>query len=219
MRGVFSRLYEPDTIPDDDQAILADIASAIRTPDFDMPRSTPAASNGSRGECHPRALPMPELRHEEGLKLVRPFSTNRVECSSCFSSWIIDVGCRIASADESGRAEGVWTPLPVYYQQILRMPLSPIRSQVRLGLAPAEQIYLISRPRFLFTEEKFPNLRVFAFGRAFLTGWRLIFRTRIGIPLSAPLATIGALSVDPGTSSISPTRASSTASPSATRAP
>jgi 1-acyl-sn-glycerol-3-phosphate acyltransferase len=199
VRGVFSRLYEPSAIPDDDQAVIADVAAAIRTPDFDHPLES--ARNGQKGLAVnvTRVLyRCPSCGTQEGLKLVRPFSTNRVECSSCFSSWIIDVGCRLATVDESGRAEGEWSPLPEYYRQILAMPLSPIRSEVRLGLAPGEQIYLISRPRFLFTQEKFPNLRVFAFGRAFLTSRRLVFRTRIGIPLSAPLATIGALSVDPG---------------------
>jgi 1-acyl-sn-glycerol-3-phosphate acyltransferase len=199
VRGVFSRLYEPSAIPDDDQAVIADVAAAIRTPDFDHPLEP--ARNGQKGLAVnvTRVLyRCPSCGTQEGLKLVRPFSTNRVECSSCFSSWIIDVGCRLATVDESGRAEGDWSPLPEYYRRILAMPLSPIRSEVRLGLAPGEQIYLISRPRFLFTQEKFPNLRVFAFGRAFLTSRRLVFRTRIGIPLSAPLATIGALSVDPG---------------------
>jgi 1-acyl-sn-glycerol-3-phosphate acyltransferase len=199
VRGVFSRLYEPSAIPDDDQVILADIAAAIRTPDFDRPLD--GARNGQKGLAVnvTRVLyRCPSCGTQEGLKMVRPFSTNRVECSSCFSSWIIDIGCRLATVDESGHAEGAWTPLPEYYRQILSMPLSPIRTQVRLGLAPGEEIHLISRPRFLFTQEKFPNLRVFAFGRAFLTSRRLIFRTRIGIPLSAPLATIGALSVDPG---------------------
>jgi 1-acyl-sn-glycerol-3-phosphate acyltransferase len=199
VRGVFSRLYEPSLIPEDDQVILSDVAAAIRTPDFDHPLDT--ERNGQKGLAVnvTRVLyRCPSCGTQEGLKLVRPFSTNRVECSSCFSSWIIDVGCRLATVDESGRPEGTWTPLPEYYRQILLMPLSPIHTQVRLGLAPGEQIYLISRPRFLFTQEKFPNLRVFAFGRAFLTSRRLVFRTRIGIPLSAPLATIGALSVDPG---------------------
>jgi 1-acyl-sn-glycerol-3-phosphate acyltransferase len=199
VRGVFSRLYEPEKIPDDDQVILSDVAAAIRTPDFDQPLE--GTRNGQKGLAVnvTRVLyRCPSCGTQEGLKLVRPFSTNRVECSSCFSSWIIDIGCRLATVDESGRAEGAWTPLPEYYRQILSMPLSPIRSHVRLGLAPGEEIFLISRPRFLFTQEKFPNLRVFAFGRAFLTSRRLIFRTRIGIPLSAPLATIGALSVDPG---------------------
>jgi 1-acyl-sn-glycerol-3-phosphate acyltransferase len=199
VRGVFSRLYTPDEIPRDDDRVLRDIAAAIRTPDFELPVDT--SRNRQRGLAVnvTRVLyRCPSCGTQEGLKLVRPFSTNSIECSSCFSTWVIDAGCRLAPADENGKAECCWTPLPEYYQRIRCMPLTPIRSEVRLGLAPAERIYLISRPRFLFKQEKFPNLRLFAFGKAFLTGERLVFRTRIGIPLDAPLAAIGALSVDPG---------------------
>jgi hypothetical protein len=78
------------------------------------------------------------------------------------------------------------------------MPFTPIRTEARLGLAPGEQVFLISRPHFLFHQHKFPNLRRLAFGRAFLTNRRLLFRTRLGIPLAAPLSALGALSVDPG---------------------
>ena len=199
VRGMFSRLYEPGGIPDNDATILADIAAAIRTTDFDTPVVASAGRLTGLAVNLTRVLyRCPSCGTQEGLKLVRPFSTNMVECSSCFSSWIIDVGCRISSADENGQAEGGWTPLPEYYRQIQRMALTPIRSEARLDLAADEQIYLISRPRFLFIQETFPNLRVFAFGRAFLTSSRLIFRTRIGIPLAAPLSTLGALSVDPG---------------------
>jgi 1-acyl-sn-glycerol-3-phosphate acyltransferase len=199
VRGVFSRLYAPDAIPADDDKILADIASAIRNPDFEVAIDTSRNHQTGLAVNVTRVLyRCPTCGTQEGLKLVRPFSTNMIECSSCFSTWVIDVGCRLALADENGKAEGGWTPLPEYYQRILHMPLNAIRSEVRLGLAADEQIYLISRPRFLFTQEKFPNLRVFAFGRAFLTSRRLVFRTRIGIPLSAPLRTIAALSVDPG---------------------
>ena len=93
----------------------------------------------------------------EGLKLVRPFSTNMIECSSCFSTWVIDAGCRLSVADENGTAEGGWVPLPAHYEHISGMPLTPIRSEVRLGLAAGEQIVLISRPRFLFKQERFPE--------------------------------------------------------------
>jgi 1-acyl-sn-glycerol-3-phosphate acyltransferase len=199
VRGVFSLLYTPDAIPPDDEKILVDIGAAIRTPDFELP--VDPSRNHQRGLAVNVTRVMyrcPSCGTQEGLKLVRPFSSNSIECSSCFSTWVIDVGCRLAPADENGRAEGGWTPLPEYYRRIRCMPLTPIRSEVRLGLAPAEMIYLISRPRFLFKQEKFPNLRLFAFGKAFLTSERLIFRTRIGIPLSAPLSSIGALSVDPG---------------------
>jgi hypothetical protein len=134
----------------------------------------------------------------EGLKLVRPFSTNRVECSSCFSSWTIDATCRLCGVDESGQCEGDRVPLPDYYERIRAMPLTAIHSEARLGLTPGEKVRLISRPRFLFKQEQFPNLRVLAFGRAFLTDRRLIFRTRIGVPLDAPVRALGALSIDPG---------------------
>jgi 1-acyl-sn-glycerol-3-phosphate acyltransferase len=199
VQGVFSRLYEPAAIPADDDRILADIAAAIKTPDFELPVDSSRNQHKGLAVNVTKVLyRCPHCGTQEGLKLVRPFSSNRIECSSCFSTWVIDVGCRLALTDENGQAEGGWEPLPEYYRRVRCMPLTPIRSGVRLGLSPDEQIYLISRPRFLFIQEKFPNLRVFAFGRAFLTSRRLVFRTRLGIPLSAPLQTLGALSVDPG---------------------
>lgn len=134
----------------------------------------------------------------EGLKLVRPFSTNRVECSSCFSAWEVNVACRLALTDENGRQEGAWIPLPDCYRRIRSMPVTPIRTEIRLGLEQTEQLFLISRPRFLFRETTFPKLGLLAFGRAFLTDRRLIFRNRLGIRFSAPLRALGALSVDPG---------------------
>ena len=199
VRGVFSRLYDAAAIPKSDRAILVDIAAAIRTPDYDLPIDTASYRQKGLAVNVTRVLyRCPSCGTMEGLKLVRPFSTNMIECSSCFSSWVIDVTCRLSLVDENGRAEGTGTLLPEYYARIRRMPLSPIRSEVPLGLAPDEALYIISRPRFLFIQEQFPNLRVFAFGRVFLTSHRLMFRTRIGIPLSAPLAALGALSVDPG---------------------
>jgi len=199
VRGVFSLLYEPGGIPADDARILSDIAEAIRTPDYELRLDPGPRRQRGLAVNLPRVLyRCPSCGTQEGLKLVRPFSTNGVECSSCFSSWTIDIGCRLSTVDENGRAEGNWTPLFEHYARIRRMPLTPIRSEVRLGLSPGEQIYLISRPRFLFSQERFPNLRVFAFGRAFLTTRRLLFRTSLGIPLAAPLKAIGALSVDPG---------------------
>ncbi len=199
VRGVFSQLFTPDTIPASDTTILANIATAISTHEFDSPSTATRGRRSGLAVNITRVLyRCPSCGTLEGLKLVRPFSTNRVECSSCFTTWVIDAGCRLSLADETGQAEGTWVPLPHHYKHICDMAFTPIRSEVRLGLAPGENIFLISRPRFLFKQETFPNLRLFAFGRAFLTSRRLLFRTRIGIPLSAPLAGIGALSVDPG---------------------
>ncbi len=199
LKGVFSRVYDGKNIPGDDDRILSDLAAVIRGTDFDAEVPLGSVRRGGLAVNVTRVLyRCPSCGTMEGLKLVRPFSTNKIECSSCFSSWVMDARCRLSVVDETGAAEGGWIPLPWHYEHIRSMPFSPIRSQVRLGLGPGEHVLLISRPRFLFIQEKFPNLRVFAFGRAFLTDERLVFRTRIGIPLSAPVKALGALSVDPG---------------------
>jgi len=192
-------LYDPGTIPAPDTRILADITEAIRTPDYNLPIDPAKYRRRGLAVNLTRLLyRCPSCGTQEGLKLVRPYSTNQVECSSCFSRWVIDATCRLAAVDETGQPEGKWEPLPEYYGRISAMPLTPIRTQIRLGLEEGEQLYLISRPRFLMKQEQFPNLRALAFGRAFLTDRRLLFRTRLGIPLSAPLGALGALSVDPG---------------------
>ena len=121
-----------------------------------------------------------------------------IECSSCFSRWVIDATCHLSAVDENGSAEGGWVPLPSLYERIAALPLAPIRSQVRLGLAEGEYVVLISRPRFLFAPGRLPNPRALAFGKAFLTNRRLLFRTRLGMSLNAPIPALGALSVDPG---------------------
>jgi 1-acyl-sn-glycerol-3-phosphate acyltransferase len=199
VRGVFSRLYGAETIPRDDERILADITAAIRTPDFDRPVGSAGRRTKGLAVNITRVLyRCPSCGTMEGLKLVRPHSTNQVECSSCFSTWEVNAACRLAVTDENGRDEGTWVPLPEHYRRIREMPLAPIRTEMRLTLEPGEQLFLISRPRFLLREADFPNLRVLAFGRAFLTDRRLIFRNRLGIRLSAPLRSVGALSVEPG---------------------
>ncbi len=200
VKAVFSQLYRSHEIPESDASIVRDIAQAIRgssssRPPVDVSRFS---YRGLAVDVTHVLYRCPSCGTLEGLKVVRPFSTNRVECSSCFSSWVIDVTCRLSPVDEEGRPEGAWTSLAQHYALIKAMPFTPIRAEARLGLAPGEQVYLISRPHFLFKQETFPHLRVLAFGRAYLTNLRLIFRTRLGIPLAATLAGLGALSVDPG---------------------
>lgn len=199
VKAVFSRLYGPEEIPNDDGRIVRDIEQALRGPSTVRAiESAQSAYKGLAVDLTHVLYRCPSCGTLEGLKVVRPFSTNRVECSSCFSSWVIDVICRISPVDEEGQPEGVWTGLAQHYARIRAMPFSPIHTEMRLGLTAGEQVFLISRPHFLFKQERFPNLRVFAFGRAFLTNRRLLFRTRLGIPLAAPLEGLAALSVDPG---------------------
>jgi 1-acyl-sn-glycerol-3-phosphate acyltransferase len=199
VKATFSRLYGPGEIPADDERIVQDIAQAIRTPDYTQPvDASRFPYKGLAVDVTHVLYRCPSCGTLEGLKVVHPFSTNRVECSSCYSSWVIDVTCRLSSVDEDGNPEGIWTSLPQHYARIKAMPFTPIRTETRLNLAPGEEVYLISRPHFLFRQDKFPNLRRLAFGRAFLTNRRLLFRTRLGVPLAAPLSALGALSVDPG---------------------
>ena len=199
VQGVFSRLYAPGEIPEDEERILGDITEAIRTRDFEIPlEASRYRRNGMAVNITRVLYRCPSCGTMEGLKLVRPHSTNRVECWSCFSTWEVNAACRLAPTDENGKAEGEWTTLPDYYQRIRSMDLAPIRTEIRIGLAPGEKLYLISRPRFLLRQDVFPNLRTLAFGRAFLTDQRLLFRTRLGIPLDAAVRALGALSVEPG---------------------
>ena len=199
MRGVFSLLYRGDSIPADDDVIVSEITTAIRNPDYEMvvdpalDRMKGLAVNVTRVlyRC-------PSCGTLEGLKIIQPLSTNRIECASCFSSWVVSAASRLAETDETGAREGDWVTLADLYTRIRTMPLSPIRPVSRLRLAEGEHLYLASRPRFLFKQEQFPNIRVLAFGRAFLTDRRLLFRTRLGTPLDAPLGAIASLSVDPG---------------------
>lgn len=199
VRGVFTKLYDPSTIPDDERKVFDDITAGIRNPDYDMPVNPQVHFRGGLAVTLPRLLyRCPNCGTMEGLKMVRPYSTNRVECSSCFSAWAVDISCRVAVADEEGRPEGGWVPLHTAYERIRAMPLTRIETGLRLGLEDGERLYLISRPRFLLKEETFPVLSVLAFGRAFLTDRRLLFRNRLGIRFMAPLSRLEALSVDPG---------------------
>jgi 1-acyl-sn-glycerol-3-phosphate acyltransferase len=199
MRGVFSRLYDGDAIPADDDRIVDDIARAIRNPDYGM-TVDPALSRRKGLAVNVTRLlyRCPSCGTMEGLKVVRPHATNRVECTSCFTSWVVNAASRLAETDEHGMAEGEWITVADLSARVRVMPLRPIRPVAWLKLGEDEHLYLASRPRFLFKQERFPDIRVFAFGRAFLTSRRLIFRTRIGIPLDAPLEAIASLSVDPG---------------------
>ena len=188
MQGVFTRLYDDDAIPADDGQIVSDIAAAIHNADYTMTVDPALDRRKGLAVNITRVLyRCPSCGTFEGLKIVQPLSTNRVECASCFTSWVVSAASRLAETDENGEREGDWATLAELYARIRAMPLAPIRPVSRLRLAEGERLYLASRPRFLFKQEQFPNIRVLAFGRAFLTDRRLIFRTRLGTPLDAPL--------------------------------
>jgi hypothetical protein len=137
----------------------------------------------------------------ESLRPVEPLSTNHVECQSCFATWQVDLGSRLTPIDEEGRAAGEAKTAAELYRQIRVMPMRPIRSNL-IRLQKGEKLYLVSRPHLLYREKRYPNLRIFGFGRAFLTDRRFTFRGRLKkrgrVRLSIPLEEIDAVTVEPG---------------------
>jgi hypothetical protein len=116
-------------------------------------------------------------------------------------TWEVDLGCRLTPVDEDGQAVGASKTVAEIYRQIKGMPLVPIRSSL-IGLEEGEKLYLASRPHFLYREKQYPDLRIFGFGRAFLTDKRFIFSGRLKrrgrVGLTAPLAEIDSLTIEPG---------------------
>ena len=201
MRGVFSRLYAPDDDPADDERILADIAAAIQTPDFELPVDASRVTAEGLAVNVTRVLyRCPSCGTQEGLKLVRPVQHEQDRVLQL----LLHVGHRRRLPARPGGRERQGRGRLDAAARVLRAdpahaPAPRSAARCVSGLRPDEQIYLISRPRFLFKQEKFPNLRVFAFGRAFLT------EPAADLPhpdrhsaLRARCAAIGALSVDPG---------------------
>jgi 1-acyl-sn-glycerol-3-phosphate acyltransferase len=198
VRVVFEPLYAPGTIPASDERIVQDISSAIRIRDYELP--PPERRLGFRGlpEGIWRILyRCPQCGALETLRPVPPPRKNRFECSSCFSSWKVDVACRVTPLDQAGRAVGERVPLNRLYREIRTMPLHPMRSGL-VDLDDGEQLYFISRPNLLLRERRFPYFMPFAFGRLLLTSKRLIFSGRRGNRLVAPIDGLDSLSIEPG---------------------
>jgi 1-acyl-sn-glycerol-3-phosphate acyltransferase len=198
VRIVFNQLYQKNSIPDSDRAILDDIAREIETRDYQL------TIDGHRRRFKGLAAGLPKVLYRcpnchtvEGLAAVRPLATNQIECHSCFSTWRVDIRSRVTPVDEFGRSTGESRTVAEWYRLIREQPLNPIHTSL-VRLDEGERLYLVSRAHFLFRERRFPSLRLYAFGRALLTDRRLLFKGKAGIRLSAPLAEIGSLSIEPG---------------------
>jgi 1-acyl-sn-glycerol-3-phosphate acyltransferase len=198
----FGQLYASETIPNSEEQIIADVARAIHTPDYQMrlPEVKRRVSGLASG-IQKLIYRCPQCQSIESLKAVVPLSTNQVECQSCFASWEMDLGSRLTPIDEDGRAAGNPVTVAEIYRQIKQMPIQPIRSNL-IRLEEGEKLYLVSRPHLLYREKQYPKLRIFGFGRAFLTDRRFIFRGRLkrrgGVRVSIGLEHIDGITVEPG---------------------
>jgi 1-acyl-sn-glycerol-3-phosphate acyltransferase len=198
VRLVFTPLYPAGKVPSTDDEVVRDITEAIRTRDYELPlperrilfRGLPDGIWRLIYRC-------PQCGTLESLRPVPPPRRNRFECSSCFSSWKIDVACRVTPLDQGGMPAGESIPLNRLYRQIREMPWLPVRSAM-VELEGDEQLYLISRPHVIYREHRFPYFRPFAYGRLFLTGRRLLFCGRRGVRLTVPVGSVESLSIEPG---------------------
>lgn len=202
VRLVYNRLYKEDEIPESEEKILEDLARELRNRDYelDIPEMRRRFTGLAVGVQ--RVLyRCPQCHTLEALEPVRPLKTNQVECRSCHALWRMDITSRLTPVDEHGKARGPARTLAEMYRDVKAVPPQPIRSHL-IRLPEGEQLFLASRPYFLHRERRFPGLRFYGFGRAFLSDRRLLFRGRLKgrgrVLLDAPLEQIGALSVDPG---------------------
>jgi 1-acyl-sn-glycerol-3-phosphate acyltransferase len=198
----FGRLYTPETIPSNDEQVIADIARVIRTPDYELkvPKPKRRVSGMALG-LQKLIYRCPNCRSVESLKAVAPLSSNRAECQSCFASWEVDLGSRMTPVDDEGRAIAESKTVAEVYRQVREMPLKAIRSNL-IELDRGEKLYLVSRPHLLYREKQYPYLRIFGYGRAFLTDRRFTFRGRLrsgrSRRLVIPLESIDGITVEPG---------------------
>jgi 1-acyl-sn-glycerol-3-phosphate acyltransferase len=198
VRVVFSPLYSAGHVPATDEEVTRDITEAIRIRDHEMPfpglrkvfRGLPDGISRLLYRC-------PQCGALESLRSVPPPRKNSFECSSCFSSWRLDITCQVTSLDQGGRPVG--EPIRLYdlYHRIRDMPPRAVRSDL-VELEDGEQLYLISSPQVVYRERRFPYFRPFAYGRLFLTSRRLLFNGLRGIRLTIPVGEIESLSIEPG---------------------
>ena len=195
---VFSRLYTKDDFPETDQEVVRDISAAIRIRDYDLEWEKPKRRiSGLADGISVILYRCPSCATVEGLHMLEPASSNTFECSSCFSSWRIDPFCSITPLDESGMPRGEPVPLHEMYRKIKSMELRSFETPL-MNLEPGERLFLMSRPRTLLREARFPYFRAIGFGRLFLTSRRLLFRTNRESLLEAPLDQLESLSIEPG---------------------
>jgi 1-acyl-sn-glycerol-3-phosphate acyltransferase len=198
----FSRLYTADGIPNSDEQILADISRAIATPDYHLkPRELEGRRWGLAEGVEKVLYRCPHCDSLESLVPQKPLRENVVECATCHSRWKVDVTSRLTPVGESGEATGPSETLAAMYARVKAMPLKPIRSNL-IRLEPEEVLFLVSAAHLMYRQRNFPRLRLYGFGRAFLTDRRFIFRGRLKgkgrIRLSARLDEVASLSIEPG---------------------
>jgi 1-acyl-sn-glycerol-3-phosphate acyltransferase len=200
VRIVFQRLYEPDTIPSDRNKIADEISSFLRSREYELTYDERRyRSKGLANNITTLLYRCPNCQCVEGLKVVQPLKTNRIQCASCSSTWRITLNGRMLPLDESYKQLSAGMTWAECYRKIKAMPLYPIRTNRPLELQQDEELYIASGPMMLNAALLFPEVQEIGEGQMYLTNRRFLF---LGADrqasLDAPLGEIDQVSTDPG---------------------
>jgi 1-acyl-sn-glycerol-3-phosphate acyltransferase len=199
VKGIFKRLYDSGSIPDDPDQIMRDISTFLRNRDYETPINEKRYHfRGLANDVTKLIYRCPGCGTIEGLKIVKPLASNRVECVSCFSSWKITLSGRIIPLNDRHQRINEGITFADCYAQIKDFTLHPIHTYSEISLQQDEQLYLISRPYILKTEEAFPLVRILGKGRMYLTDRRFIFKNSNRTLLDVPVGELKSLSTEPG---------------------
>lgn len=199
VRAYYSLLWDGPDIPEDGDEIVEKITARLRNRDYELAGNYRAyRRKGLASDLGRLVYRCPDCRTFESLRVVKPISTNRVECGSCFSTWEVTLSCRLVPVNAKGEAVGSGTKLADVHKQILSFPLTPSSPGYDLELEKDEKLYLQSRVYTLKKELVFPKIGAVAVGRLYLTDRRLIFQSSKKRVLDMPLSRVSALSTEPG---------------------
>jgi 1-acyl-sn-glycerol-3-phosphate acyltransferase len=195
----FEKVYDVNEIPEDPARVTRDLEKVLQYDDYAIEvDETRYRKSGLARDVTKLLYRCPNCRTYEGLKVQRPFSSNRIECASCFSSWRITVSNRLIPLDEAGAPLPDRMPLWQAYEKIRNLPLTPFDLSSPLDLNEGETVYMVSRRHVLNREERFPHIRRISVGRLYLTNRRLVFRNRHRLVLDAPLQKLRGISTEAG---------------------
>lgn len=198
VRVYFSQIYKKGQLPESENQIVEDIARAIATKDYEADVAVPKRRLSGLAAGLPKVIyRCPVCNTVEGLSEVLPLSTNRVECTSCFSSWEVTIRGRLIPVDGNGSEPGPGRTIAEYHRDVKAMPFPVIKNGFS-ELGDDEKLYMTSRQQSLYHEGRFPNFKYIGTGRLYLTDKRLIFANAERIYFSASFHVFDTLSIEPG---------------------
>jgi len=199
VRGIFKLLYRAEAVPSDREQILRDISTFLQSREYELKFDEKRyRRSGLAVNITTLLYRCPNCGTIEGLEVVEPLKTNRIQCANCSSRWRVTLCGRLAPLDENGAELPGTVTWAECYRRIRELPLYPIRANRSPPLADGEELYLASGPMLLQTEGRFPVIRDLGRGQMYLTNRRFFFLSSGGPHLEISLADMEQIATDPG---------------------